>query len=167
MEQQHELAEREVTRLYDDYYLPILRYLTRLCGSREAAEDLAQETFLKALRHWDQRASADGTVAWLFRIARNTAYDDYRHRRRGNTFPFTDLQRETLAGRDTEPEIEEIEAIQAALSQLPESTRAALLLHSYAGYPLDMIAETMGWKLGTVKSRLSRARAQFRKHYAA
>lgn len=44
---------------------------------------------------------------------------------------------------------------------------ARLLLHSYAGYPVEAIAVALGWKIGTVKSRLARAREQFRRHYVA
>lgn len=167
MEQPREPAEQAVARLYEQYHQPILRYLERLCGSRELAEDLAQETFIKALRHWGQLAATEGAAAWLFRIARNTAYDDSRRRRARPGVPLTDIHLDTLAGQREELAVEELELIQAALSQLSERYRQALLLHSYAGYSIDAIAAELGWKVGTVKSRLARARAQFRRHYVA
>lgn len=166
MEHSRESAEQAVARLYDDYHQPILRYLQRLVGSREVAEDLAQETFLKAFRSWDQLIAVDGAMAWLFRIARHTAYDDYRRRRRNLGVPLTDVHLETMEAASAELAVEEVEPIRMALSHLPEGYRSALLLHSYAGYPIETIAAALGWKPGTVKSRLSRARAQFRKHYS-
>jgi RNA polymerase sigma-70 factor (ECF subfamily) len=167
MEQLREPAERAVARLYEQYHQPILRYLERLCGSHELAEDLAQETFLKALRHWEQLVAVEGAAAWLFRIARHMAFDEHRRRRRSPGVPLTDLHLDTLAGKREELAIEELEPIRAALAQLQERYRQALLLHSYAGYPIETIAASLGWKVGTVKSRLSRARAQFRRHYLA
>ena len=56
-------------------------------------------------------------------------------------------------------------AAQDALRQLPARYCIPLLLHTYGGYPLEVIAATLGWKLGTVKSRMHRAREQFRQHY--
>lgn len=84
-----------IAQLYDAYTPALLRYLKRLTGSREEAEDLAQETFLKALRHWDQLEANTNVQAWLFRIARNVAYDSFR-RRRGPTLEQGDLELDRL-----------------------------------------------------------------------
>ena len=62
-----------IEQLYHEYREPILRYLERLIGEREAAEDLTDETFLKAVRHWEQHDPAASAKSWLYRIARNTA----------------------------------------------------------------------------------------------
>src|SRR3954465_1006970 len=68
--------------LYEEYQRPLLAYLTRLVSDREAAEDLCQETFIKAMRSWEQRDTSASASAWLYRIATNTAYDYLRRRRR-------------------------------------------------------------------------------------
>lgn len=167
MEQPHTSAEQAVAHLYQEQYQPILRYLKHITGNPEVAEDLAQETFLKALRHWHQLATPDGAAAWLFRIARHTAYDCFRRQRRSRAVPLSELHTETLAARRTELVVEDREPIDTALGQLAEPYRLALLLHTYAGYSIETIAEVLGWKVGTVKSRLSRARVQFRRHYVA
>jgi RNA polymerase sigma-70 factor, ECF subfamily len=167
MRRSSEAAMDTLELLYREYHQPVLRYLERLAGSRELAEDLAQETFLKALRHWDQLHSADGAVPWLFRIARHTAYDHHRRCRRRPGTPLTELQLETVAASSSGCTFEELEPIQRALSRLSRPHSTVLLLHSYAGYPVEEIAASLGWKLGTVKSRLSRARASFRQHYVA
>jgi RNA polymerase sigma-70 factor (ECF subfamily) len=104
--------------------------------------------------------------AWLFRIATNTAYDNFRRRRLRATTPLTHAHADTLAAEHTESRLDEDELIWAALARLPAHYRVPLLLQGYAGYPLSEIARTLGWKQGTVKSRLHRARAQFQKFYA-
>ena len=93
------------------------------------------------------------------------AYDDFRRRRLRTTTPLTDVHADTLAAEHTESRLDEAEPIWAALAGLPAHYRVPLLLQGYAGYPLSEIARTLGWKEGTVKSRLHRARAQFQKLY--
>ncbi|NOK60459.1 MAG: RNA polymerase sigma factor [Chloroflexi bacterium AL-W] len=68
--------------IYDEYYCMLLAYLVRLVHDREAAEDLCQESFIKALRHWHKRNLQTNTIAWLYRIATNTAYDYLRQQNR-------------------------------------------------------------------------------------
>jgi RNA polymerase sigma-70 factor (ECF subfamily) len=160
-------AGQAIARLYADYAPAIVRYLERLSHNRESAEDLAQETFIKALRSWGQLASGENVRAWLFRIATNTAYDEFRRRSRRATTPLTDLHADTLVAEQTVSTLDEAEPILAALARLPTHYRVPLLLLGYAGYPLSEIAAALGWKEGTVKSRLHRARAQFQKFYAA
>jgi RNA polymerase sigma-70 factor (ECF subfamily) len=160
-------AEQALAGLYAEHAPALLRYLQRLTHSHETAEDLAQETFLKALRSWGQLASGENVRAWLFRIATNTAYDEFRRRRRRATTPLTDIHADTLAAEHSESTLAEAEPILAALARLPTHYRVPLLLQGYAGYPLSEIARTLGWKEGTVKSRLHRARAQFQKLYVA
>ncbi len=161
-------AAQRIAELYATYAPAILRYLERLTGQRETAEDLAQETFLKAWRSWGQRTAQDtaGTRAWLFRIAKTTAYDEFRRQRRRPTMPLTDLHVATLPAPGGLL-FEEAEALGEVLRGLSDDHRTALLLQGYAGYPLAQIAARLGWKEGTVKSRLHRARAQAQQHFAA
>ena len=160
-----ETAPQIVARLYADYAPAIVRHLERLTHDHETAEDLAQETFIKALREPGQLASVKNARAWLFRVATHTAYDEFRRQRRRQTTPLTDVHANTLLAEHSESTFAEAEPIQAALARLPEHYRVPLLLQGYAGYPLGDIAETLGWKEGTVKSRLHRARAQFQQLY--
>src|SRR5262245_18964035 len=85
-----------VERLYHEHRRPLLAYLARLVGDHEAAEDLCQETFLKALRSWARHDPAASAVAWLYRIATNTAYDHMRCRRRAALAPLVEV--DALAG---------------------------------------------------------------------
>lgn len=157
-------AGQGLALLYAEYAQPLQRYLWRLTGSHEQAEDLMQETFVKALRAYARRGSDDQLGAWLFRIARNTALDSLRRERLRPSTPLSDIHLQTLAAGTVGPTVDEEEPILAALAQLPPTYRDLLLLHSYAGYSLKAIVALWGVKEGTVKSRLHRARAQFRVH---
>lgn len=155
-----------IEQLYSDYYSPILRHLERLVGSREAAEDLCHETFLKAWRGWDQREAEGSTRGWLYRIATNTAYDHLRRRRRiqwsalDEEFPWADAQ------AAFEDQLDEATPVRDALARLPEHYRLPLVLHSCNGYDLKTIAGSLGVSQAALKSRLFRARDQFRQVYA-
>lgn len=159
--------EQPIEALYAAYAPPILRYLARLTGNHETAEDLTQDTFIKVLRRRRQFATGESVGAWLFRIATNTAYDDLRRHRRRATTRLTDAHAETLIAASSGLPIEEGDLLWTVLGQLPEYYRVPLLLQGYAGYGVSDIAALLGLKKGTVKSRLNRARALFQKRYVA
>jgi RNA polymerase sigma factor (sigma-70 family) len=152
-----------VERLYEQHRRPILAYLARLIDDRETAEDLCQETFLKALRAWERHDRVTSPVAWLYRIAANTAYDHLRHRRRTRLVPL--FEADAAAGihaPGTQPE--EWAPVRAALAQLPAQYRIPLLL-AYEGRSLNEIAAALGCSNDAVKMRLLRARQRFRQVY--
>lgn len=153
--------------LYVAYAPAIVRYLARLTGSAEAAEDLTQETFLKALRHQKQLTNREAAGPWLFRIATNTAYDYFRYHRRYHTTPLTVQHADTLIAESRGMPVEDRELLRAMIARLPPSYRLPLLLQAYAGYQVKDIAVLLGSKVGTVKSRLHRARAHIQAQYAA
>lgn len=159
-------ARLAIAQLYDAYTPALLRYLKRLTGSREEAEELVQEAFLKALRHWEQLETNTNAHAWLFRIARNAAYDSFRRRRRGPILEQGEPELDRLPPPSAEADLGDLEAVRVTLRHLPPRYRVPLMLHSVEGYPLDAIADALGWKLGTVKSRLHCAQTQFRARYA-
>jgi RNA polymerase sigma-70 factor (ECF subfamily) len=155
-----------VQALYETYRQPVLAYLTRLVSDRETAEDLCQETFIKAMRGWMGRDPAASERAWLYRIATNTAYDHLRRRRR---IRFQTLE----AGEGLEPaqvasvesQVAEQEPIRSALAQLPEIYRLPLVLHTCEGRSTQEIAARLGVSNSAVKTRLFRARERFRAVY--
>ena len=150
-------SDTTVEQLYRDFHRPIQRYLERLVGSRETAEDLAHETFIKALRHWDERTTAS-VHGWIYRIAANTAYDFLRRRRRVEITVLTDEHHAMAIAPATELRIDEAQPIQAALRQIPEHYRQPLLLAS-AGYGRQDIAAAPGVNVNTIKTRVHQARA--------
>ena len=151
--------------LYDEYQRPLLAYLTRLVSDREAAEDLCQETFIKAMRGWDQRDAAASVTAWLYRIATNTAYDYLRRRRRIRFTALMDTDQPPNGAHSMESRLDEQEPVQKALEQIPVMYRLPLVLHSCEGRGTQEIATALGCSNSAVKTRLFRARERFRQVY--
>ncbi|MGI5169980.1 sigma-70 family RNA polymerase sigma factor [Spirillospora sp. CA-253888] len=155
----------------------LLQSAMRMTRNREDAEDLLNETYLKAFRHRQQFTPGTNDRAWLFRILTNTYITFYRQQRsRPALVPFRDewgeetgalspvvAQRSAEAealDRFTDPEVK------AALRVLSAEFRAVLYLADVEGYAYREIAERLGIPLGTVMSRLHRARARLRRELA-
>jgi RNA polymerase sigma-70 factor (ECF subfamily) len=149
--------------LYQQYRRPVLMHLLRLIGEPETAEDLCQETFLKAIRGWERRDPTASLTAWLYRIATNTAYDHLRRRRRISFTPLVDG--DDAGDFTTEIRYDEQEPVLSALAQLPAIYRNLLVLHSYQGCSTQEIAAALGSSDGAVRTRLFRARERFRDVY--
>ncbi len=163
MEMQHS-ANEAVAALYDTYRRPILAHLSRLVGDAETAEDLLQETFIRAMRAMESETPTYAG-SWLYRIATNLAYDHLRRRRR---IAFIALADDESNGATSSPEGRTVEqdAVAQALAELPERYSTPLVLHN-GGHKVEEIAAAFGWPVGTVKARLFRARQMFRSAYAS
>jgi RNA polymerase sigma-70 factor (ECF subfamily) len=151
--------------LYEEYQRPILAYLTRLVSDREAAEDLCQETFIKAMRGWEGRDPSASVAAWIYRIATNTAFDFLRRRRRIRFMSLLDIDSPPTGSHSMESRLDEEEPVQQALAQLPAMYRLPLVLHSCEGRSTQEIADAMGVSNSAIKTRLFRARERFREVY--
>jgi RNA polymerase sigma-70 factor (ECF subfamily) len=147
----------------------------RMCGNREDAYDLAQEAFLKVYRALGRFKGDSSFSTWLYRVVANTCLDQLRRAGRSVVASSLDDPIETETGAvkrevaDTtfEPEIlalqsEAARELRGAVAHLPPVHRLAILLRDYQDLPYEEIAEAMGCGLGTVKSRISRARAMLR-----
>lgn len=158
-------AARGIEDLYRQYHRPILVYLTRLVRDELTAEDLCQETFIKAFRNWDQHDPHASAVGWLYRIATNTAYDYLRRQKRIHFTPLPPAETFVQGAIGLETRVELNEPVQAALGQIPPHERIPLVMHTCRGYSTQEIAAALGCTNGAVKSRLFRARARFREVY--
>ena len=147
----------------------LARYLTR---DAVEAEDLVQETYVRALRAWSDFAPGTNVKAWLFRIQRNAFITRYRHELRHPTpalydtieQPGEDGAHESSPPAGVEPEqLRRVVAsdIEAALRTLSEDARTVILL-DVEGFTETEVALVLGCAVGTVKSRLNRARAALR-----
>jgi len=161
-----EAAFREVVEAHRDR---ILTVITRVVGSGADAEDLAQETFLKAFGAIDRFDGRSALFTWLYRIAVNTARDWNDHRRRrpavpleGEHGPVVDPVAPDGSPQDAAMRREERAAVRRALARLPEPFRTTLVLREMEGLPYEEIAETLGISIGTVESRIFRARGKLR-----
>jgi len=145
----------------------VYRLALRTLGSREDAEDAAQETFLKAFASLRAFRGESSVKVWLCRIARNVCIDALRRRRE-----TVSLTTEDESGETAEREIADMRAdpagiaerrdlqerVAAAVRLLPAEQREAFLLRAVAGCSYEEIAATLDTDLGTVKSRIFRAR---------
>lgn len=140
----------------------IYRFLVRLTRSPDDALDLTQETFIhawEALERWRPEARFS---TWLFQIARNQALDLLRRSRRAEFVPLEDNDALPCPASTPEAALEtrqRIHGLERALARLPTEHREILLLREIEALPYEEIAAVLDIGLGTVKSRLARARA--------
>lgn len=146
----------------------------RMAGNPDDAMDLSQETFLRAWRCLDQYQFASAFSTWLYRLCSNICIDFLCRRRRQQTVPLTfedaDGEEQTYAVPDVQPLPEEQvelkltrETLAAAMAQLLPEHRAVLQLRVVNEMSYEQIADVLDIQIGTVKSRLSRARNQLKK----
>jgi RNA polymerase sigma-70 factor (ECF subfamily) len=152
------------------YQRKILRLLSRLIRDPSEIEDVAQEAFIKAYRALPQFRGDSAFYTWLYRIAINTAKNHLVASGRrpsspsefetedGETFDETD----TLSDNNTPESVlasrEIAETVNAAIESLPEELRSAIVLREIEGMSYEDIATAMGCPIGTVRSRIFRAR---------
>lgn len=139
-------------------HVPALRRFARaFCRDAAAADDMAQEALLKAWTHRDSFAEGTNMRGWLFTILRNAYYSDMRRKRRevedadgkiAERFPVKATQQDNL----------ELDDLRRAMSLLPAEQREALTLVSASGCSYEEAAEICNCAIGTMKSRVSRAR---------
>jgi RNA polymerase sigma-70 factor (ECF subfamily) len=167
--QQHRFEEL-VTR----YQSQIVNYVCRMLGNYEDAVDLSQDVFLKAYSALGSYKPQYPFAAWLFRIARNAAIDEIRKRRLVTVSLDAPVELEDgSVGREVEspgldPEdaylgVEFADRVSAAIDELPEKYREAIILRHAADLSYDEIAEALELPLGTVKTRIFRARDALRR----
>ncbi|TMC20613.1 MAG: RNA polymerase sigma factor [Chloroflexi bacterium] len=156
-------------QIYDEYKTPIYNYVYHLVGDREQADDLTQDTFLKAFRALPKMDASLKLSAWLYRIATNTAYDALRRKKLIAWLPWQDLDHEPadIEGADPQEIYGTTELVRAALRRMPHQYRAALLLYTQEGFSYCEIAHALHIAESGVKMYLSRARQSFREHYRA
>ncbi len=146
-----------LTALVERHYDPLLGYLYRLArGDRSLAQDMAQETFLRALRGIGGYEYPRPFKPWLYAIATNLARNHYTSADTRRTGDAVDDD----YGEDDPPdagllEHDEAQAVVAALDLLPDHQREVIVLYFYQSLSLQAIADTLAIPLGTVKSRLS------------
>ena len=140
--------------------IPMLRGFARsLSGNRDRADDLVQETLAKAIANRDKYRPGTNLHAWLVTILRNQYYSEGRRRWR----EVSDAEGVHAARLTEAPEHDsrmEMREFLGALQALPPDQREALILVGASGLSYEEAAEVLGTRIGTVKSRVSRARAR-------
>jgi RNA polymerase sigma-70 factor (ECF subfamily) len=151
----------DIARLVADHHAALYRYAYRLSSSTADAEDLAQQTFLTAAAKLDQVRSAASVRSWLYAVLRNAWLKSCR--KRGPVAAADlDLALESVPEHLPEPALVDREELQAALNSLPEEFKVVVLMFYYEHCSYKEIADKLGLPIGTVMSRLSRAKSQLR-----
>lgn len=150
-----------VRELIDAHYAALYRYAYRLSGSAADAEDLTQDTFGKALARWHQLREPDRARFWLFRILRNAYLHRVRDERRHRTIPLDAVGDVPEDAPDPSPAVDPAE-LQRALDGLDEAFRTPVVLFYFEEFSYRDIADHMDLPIGTVMSRLARAKAYLR-----
>ena len=141
--------------------LPRLRrFASGLTHDGHMADDLVQTACLKALERWHQYQADTSLASWMFRIVQTTWIDDYRSRQRRPEDTVIDDLPEAVGedGRELVERRSELRAVRLAIAALPDDQRAVLMLVTVDGLSYQEAAQALNIPLGTVMSRLSRAR---------
>ncbi len=157
-------------RLVRTYENKIYSLAFRMCGSADDASDIAQEAFLAAWRGLPSFRGDSGFATWLYRLTSNAAIDYLRRQKKQRGDMSLDDEELGLDAVDTGPgpqdaaERTEVRSVVAAgLQELSEGHRQVLVLREIQGLSYEEIADVLEVDLGTVKSRISRARSALRK----
>lgn len=158
-------SKATIEALVEAHYAALYRYAYRLSGSAQEAEDLTQETFCAAQGKLVQLREPDRAKSWLFSILRNA----FLHRRRSDK-EDRHVALEgigEIAARDPDP-LPAVDGaqLQKALQELPEAFRTPIILYYFEEFSYKDIAEQMSVPLGTVMSRLARAKSFLRQRLA-
>lgn len=167
--------ERAFEALFHRYHASVYRLLLGMLNNHDDAQELTQEVFLRVYQELPRLRVRHSLSAWLRRTATNLAIDKLRRNKRVR-FESLDAPIRNEDDEEIEWQIEDpnsdvmaavesrelSEAVQNALGQLGEMHRAVVILHYIEGVPLEEVAETLGIPVGTVKSRLARARLALR-----
>jgi RNA polymerase sigma-70 factor (ECF subfamily) len=139
-------------------HIPALRaFAVSLTGSTDAADDLVQETLVRAMAHIDTFKTGTNMGAWLFTILRNLVFSQHRTKRRDAAYRFMHCQDSWKTHPEQHGKVE-LRQMRQALMQLPPEQREAIILVGASGYSYHEAASIMRCAVGTVKSRVNRAR---------
>jgi len=166
--------ERAFTELSQRYHPRLVNFLTRRTGDRERAEDMTQETFLRVFRHIHRFDTSKKFSTWIYTIASNLGKNELRNRSRSPLVLYQTLSKykdatdAPLEWEDARFRPEDLyrkrhlrKLVKTVADRLPEHHRNVFVLREMEGKTYEEIAELTGTKVGTVKSRLNRARTSF------
>ena len=151
--------------IYERHYSRVHGYASSMLRDRAAADDVVQETFLRAQASLDVLRESEKLRAWLFRIAHNLCMDHLRSRRSSCVESDADPESAGREASRVEHDLERAEmssCVRAKVDSLPATDRAVILLYDLKELSQQEIADVLGIEVGTVKVRLHRARKKLR-----
>jgi RNA polymerase sigma-70 factor (ECF subfamily) len=143
---------------FRERYEEVVRSMRLMIGDHARAEELTQEAFTRACRHWRRVRTLDRPVAWVYVVATNEARRSWRRERRAQS----NVSMPPVSVDDATGALTTALDVRAALAQLTDRQRAAVVLRYLADLPIAEIAEVMGCAPGTVKATLHQALAHLR-----
>jgi RNA polymerase sigma-70 factor (ECF subfamily) len=152
-------ATDEVLSLVRQHYAALYRYAFRLSGNAADAEDLTQQAYLQALTHLDQVRERERVASWLYSILRRCFLRQVRQEKK--QVELVDFDLEQLAETKEDMSFDG-ERLQNALAELPDEFRVVLLMFYFEELSYKQIATELDLPVGTVMSRLSRAKGHLR-----
>ena len=168
-------ADQAITALFEEEGGRLFSIARNLCGNRQQAEDLVQETFLQAYRKWDTFEGRSRPTTWLYTIAsrlcqrlhRKRAGEPARMASLEQLLPFSDRALAVAeAGSGLDDDDEARQRLEAAVTALPDEFRMPLILKDIVGLSGAEVAQVLGLKEATVKTRVHRARLKLREGIA-
>ncbi len=167
--QDSELEPENASVIFQGDYNRIFRYILSMVQDTAEAEDLTQETFLRAYRGRDSLREEGAQITWLYRIATHVCLDRLRqYARRNPKESDADIDQVDIPEPDTPSLLKTLEqdemsgCVQGYLTRLPDNYRAAIMLHDMHELDAPEIAQLLGESLANVKIRLHRARQKLR-----
>jgi RNA polymerase sigma-70 factor, ECF subfamily len=155
-----------LSAIYASHRPRLIAHLYRLTSERATAEDLCQETFLRAWHHWREHGVPASPRAWLYKVATHLAYDELRRQRRRPSATLVFEPQHEPTGQRFEEQVEQRDAVRQLLAQLSPAQACLLVTQAVEQLPIREVAARLGWPEGTVKSRTARTKAQLRRHSA-
>ncbi len=148
--------------IYSNYKKPVYNYFYRCTVNIHTAEELTQDTFLKAFKYFSSFRGESDVKTWLFKIARNILNDYYK---KNSRIPEEDIMKHQISDKDEIASAEEKVLIAKTLGSLTEEQREIIVLRDVSGFSYKDIADITGCSEGRVKIGLYRARKRFREIY--
>jgi RNA polymerase sigma-70 factor, ECF subfamily len=148
-------------RLVVEHHESLYRYAYRLVGDAPDAEDLVQQTFLMAQQRRHQLRDPGRVRSWLFAVMRSLFLKDCRRTTPVNASSLDAAPEEWMAKSEGEPDLD-LEQLQLALREIPDESRVILMMFYFEQASYKEIAEQLELKMGTVMSRLARAKEKLR-----
>lgn len=163
-----ELSKQGDRKAYEKLYRAnlgkVYALCMRLCGQKELAEDLCQESFIRAWQKIDSFRGESAFGSWLYRLTSNTVIGYLRQQNKWKMECFSEKHEASVGYSEM---IDERPDIETALMTLPEQARAVVILYEYLGYQHNEIADITGMAIGSSKSQLHRAKLILKDRAAA
>lgn len=153
-------------QLVTEFQMRVFRVAYGIVGCKEDAEDIGQDTFVKAFRSISELKADVTFYSWLMRIAANTSINYKKSMHRQQVIPMGEVTEPVDPGETPEGAMERVESnerVAALLNQLPREHRAVLALRELGGFSYEEIAGILDIPLGTVKSRMNYGRDKLRR----